>query len=187
VISALDRSITDEQGQTIEHLIQTDAAINPGNSGGPLLDSAGRLIGINTAIYSPSGAYAGIGFAVPVDTVNRVVPRLIAQGRYLRPSLGVVTDDDLNRLARDQLGVDGLLVLEVEAGSAAERVGLRTARRGRGGALVPGDIVQALDDQPLRRTADLLDALEGRAVGDRVTLTLWRDGEVIRVPVTLDR
>jgi S1-C subfamily serine protease len=187
VISALDRSITDEQGQTIEHLIQTDAAINPGNSGGPLLDSAGRLIGINTAIYSPSGAYAGIGFAVPVDTVNRVVPRLIAQGRYLRPSLGVVTDDDLNRLAGEQLGVDGLLVLQVETGSAAERAGLRGARRGRGGALVPGDIVQAIDDTPLRRTADLLDALEKRAVGDRVTLTVWRDGDAIRVPVTLDR
>jgi S1-C subfamily serine protease len=99
----------------------------------------------------------------------------------------VVTDDDLNRLAGEQLGVDGLLVLQVETGSAAERAGLRGARRGRGGALVPGDIVQAIDDTPLRRTADLLDALEKRAVGDRVTLTVWRDGDAIRVPVTLDR
>lgn len=88
VISTLSRSIDTEDGMSIKDLIQTDAAINPGNSGGPLLDSAGRLVGINTAIYSPSGAYAGIGFAVPVDTVNRVVPQLIAQGKYQRPSMG---------------------------------------------------------------------------------------------------
>ena len=97
LVSALDRSLAGEDDVAIEHLIQTDAAINPGNSGGPLLDSAGRLIGINTAIYSPSGAYAGIGFAVPVDTVNRVVPQLIARGGYVRPSLGIDVDADINR------------------------------------------------------------------------------------------
>ena len=101
VVSALDRSLPAEDGRTIiEHLIQTDAAINPGNSGGPLLDSSGRLIGINTAIFSPSGAYAGVGFAVPVDTVNRVVPQLIAKGKYTRPVLGIATDEQLNQLDR---------------------------------------------------------------------------------------
>jgi len=106
LVSALDRSITDDDGASIDHLIQTDAAINPGNSGGPLLDSAGRLIGINTAIYSPSGAYAGIGFAVPVDTVNEIVPQLIAEGRYIRPSLGISVDANINRLVREQLGFE---------------------------------------------------------------------------------
>lgn len=96
VISALDRTIPTGQGSTIEHLIQTDAAINPGNSGGPLIDSAARVIGVNTAIYSPSGAYAGIGFAVPIDTVNRVVPEIIAVGRYVRPSLGITVDDTVS-------------------------------------------------------------------------------------------
>ena len=124
LVSALDRSLAEDNGKTIEHLIQTDAAINPGNSGGPLLDSAGRLIGINTALYSPSGAYAGIGFAVPVDTVNRVVPQLIARGEYLRPSLGVGVDADINRALTKELGVEGVLLLNVEPGSAAETVQL---------------------------------------------------------------
>jgi S1-C subfamily serine protease len=114
LVSALDRSIEDGEGGTIDHLIQTDAAINPGNSGGPLLDSAGRLIGINTAIFSPSGAYAGIGFAVPVDTVNRVVPQLIAEGRYVRPTLGVSVDEDVNRAIARRLDIEGVAVLRVE-------------------------------------------------------------------------
>jgi S1-C subfamily serine protease len=106
IVSALDRTLADN-GRVIEHLIQTDAAINPGNSGGPLLDSAGRLIGINTAIFSPSGASAGIGFAVPVDTVNRVVPQLIRHGKYIRPALGIEIDEDLNRRLTRLLGVEG--------------------------------------------------------------------------------
>jgi S1-C subfamily serine protease len=187
VISALDRSMSDEEGAVIEHLIQTDAAINPGNSGGPLLDSAGRLIGINTAIYSPSGAYAGIGFAVPVDTVNRVVPRLIAYGQYRRPSIGVVSDDEISRAVSRRLGVEGLLVLQVEPGSAAERAGLRATRRAPGGGLLAGDLIQAVDGRPVRRASDLLDALEGRSVGDRITLTLWRDGDTLQVELTLKR
>lgn len=102
----MDRSLTEENGVTIEHLIQTDAPINPGNSGGPLLDSAGRLIGINTAIYSPSGANAGIGFAVPVDTVNRVVPQIIRQGRYVRPALGIEVDEGLNQRLTAQMQLE---------------------------------------------------------------------------------
>lgn len=113
IVSALNRSLFNENGSEIKGLIQTDAAINPGNSGGPLLDSAGRLVGINTAIFSPSGAYAGIGFAVPVDTVNRIVPRLIAKGHYQRPRLGIMIDEGMNRMITEELGVKGVAVLSV--------------------------------------------------------------------------
>ena len=124
IVSALDRSLGGDRGATIEHLIQTDAAINPGNSGGPLLDSAGRLIGINTAIYSPSGASAGIGFAVPVDTVNRVVPQIIASGRYIRPALGIEADEELNRRLSEFFKIQGVVILRVQEGSAAAAAGL---------------------------------------------------------------
>ena len=117
VISALNRTIDDDRGGTVDNLIQTDAAINPGNSGGPLIDTAGRLIGINTMIYSPSGAYAGIGFAVPVDMINRVVPRLIAFGRYVRPTLGISANDDVSRRLLYDSDTQGVVVLEVAPGS----------------------------------------------------------------------
>jgi S1-C subfamily serine protease len=146
VVSALDRSLPAEDGRTIiEHLIQTDAAINPGNSGGPLLDSSGRVIGITTAIFSPSGAYAGVGFSVPVDTLNRVVPQLIAKGKYTRPVLGISTDEQLNQLIAKQLGVKGVAVLKVEPGSSAEAAGLRGAKTAPDGSIVPGDIITAID------------------------------------------
>src|SRR5262249_53098565 len=127
----------------IEHLIQTDAAINPGNSGGPLLDSAGRLIGMNTAIYSPSGASAGIGFAVPVDTMNRVASALIATGKYAPPSLGIEIDPDLNGFLSERLNVQGVFVLRVRPGGPAAAAGLRPARIERGNGIVPrGAIVE---------------------------------------------
>jgi S1-C subfamily serine protease len=185
LVSALDRSLEDEDGTTIEHLIQTDAAINPGNSGGPLLDSAGRLIGINTAIYSPSGAYAGIGFAVPVDTVNRVVPQLIAQGRYIRPSLGVSIDADINRVITERLGVTGVVVLQVQPGSAAEAAGLRSTRVDADGEVVPGDVILAVAGIAVDSIQGLLSALEEQRVGDQITLRIWRDGREIEVPVVL--
>ncbi len=185
LISALNRSLSEKEGVTIEHLIQTDAAINPGNSGGPLLDSAGRLIGINTMIYSPSGAYAGIGFAVPVDTVNRVVPELIAKGRYIRPSLGITADDDINALVSRRLGVEGVLVLRVLPGSAAERAGLRGSRVAANGALVPGDIILAIDGRPVTTVEGLRSRLDDYRVGDRVGLTLLRDGRETRVDCVL--
>ena len=130
IVSALDRSLGEDNGAVIEHLIQTDAAINPGNSGGPLLDSAGRLIGINTAIYSPSGANAGIGFSVPVDTVNRVVPELIRHGKYLRPTLGIEVDEGLNQRLTHLLNVQGVVILRVAPDSAADSA-RRQYRRGR--------------------------------------------------------
>ena len=187
VVSALDRTIQDEDGGVIDHLIQTDAAINPGNSGGPLIDSAGRLIGINTAIYSPSGAYAGIGFAVPVDTVNRVVPRLIVHGRYTRPSLGIAADDDVSQRIGDRLDVEGLLVLRVDSGSPADRAGLRGTRMLSDGSVVPGDIIQSLAGKRVRKVRDLLDILEGHRIGDQVELNIYRSGQTLTVQVTLDR
>ncbi len=186
IISALQRSIGTENGQVIQNLIQTDAAINPGNSGGPLLDSAGRLIGVNTAIYSPSGAYAGIGFAVPADEVNRVVPSLIAHGRYQRPSLGVVMNDRLSDLVTEELGVEGVLILRVEAGSAAAEAGMRGTRILGEKDLVPGDIIQSIDEHRVYDSADLTDTLERYDIGDRVRIGFLREGRVREVVVMLE-
>ncbi|MCO5172392.1 MAG: trypsin-like peptidase domain-containing protein [Planctomycetes bacterium] len=182
IVSALGREIQAANGRIIDGVIQSDAAINPGNSGGPLLDSAGRLIGMNTAILSQTGAYAGIGFAVPVDTVGHVVQQLIEHGRVLRPTLGV-------QLAAEQLarraGLEGALVLDVVPGSPAARAGLRgTARAGRQVRL--GDLITAIDGRSVRRPDDLLNALERRNPGDTVRLTVHRDGQRVEVEVTLE-
>ena len=185
IVSALDRSLPNENGPDIRHLVQTDAAINPGNSGGPLLDSAGRLIGINTAIYSPSGASAGIGFAVPVDTVMRVVPQLISEGRYTRPSLGVESDDDINDRLKRASGIEGVFVLRVDPGSSADRAGLVAAQRTRRG-VAPGDIVTALNGKPVSRVGDLLARLDDFRVGQSVELTLMRGGEERMVRLELE-
>jgi len=185
IVSALDRSLGGENGQTIEHLIQTDAAINPGNSGGPLLDSAGRLIGINTAIFSPSGASAGIGFAVPVDTVNRVVPQLIAGGRYIRPALGIAIDENLNNRLKRLLAVEGVVVLRVAPGSAAETAGLRGATLAPDGTLTAGDVIIGLDGKPIESVGKLLARLDDHRVGETVTLEVLRDGQKVSLPVTL--
>jgi len=184
IVSALDRSLPNENGPDIRHLIQTDAAVNPGNSGGPLLDSAGRLIGINTAIYSPSGASAGISFAVPVDTVMRVVPQLIANGRYTRPALGIESDEEINDRLKRASGIDGVFILSVEPGSAAERVGLVGVQRTRRGIL-PGDVIVALNSRPVSRLGDLLARLDDFQVGQKVQLTLLRAGEERNVSVEL--
>ena len=185
IVSALNRTVENEAGGDIDNVIQTDAAINPGNSGGPLIDSAGRLVGINTMIYSPSGAYAGIGFAVPVDTINRVVPRLISYGRYVRPTLGVESDDRITRQLFGRDGAGGVLVLGVRAGSPAARAGLRPTRQERNGNIIVGDIIAAIDGRPVESDADLEDALDAREFGDRVTLTVVRNDQRIQVPVTL--
>ncbi|MBL8490516.1 MAG: trypsin-like peptidase domain-containing protein [Rhodocyclaceae bacterium] len=184
VISALDRSI-DGEGGAIHHLIQTDAAINPGNSGGPLLDSAGRLIGVNTAIYSPSGASAGIGFAVQADKVNRVVPELIAFGQYRPPSMGITVLDRVGSAVTRQLGIKGALILEVAEGSPADRAGLKGSRLVRAGSIVPGDVIQSLDGKPVEGSSDLDKLLDGRNAGDRITLGVWREGATRQVTVTL--
>ena len=184
IISALDRSLPTEDGSLIEHLIQTDAAINPGNSGGPLLDSAGRLIGVNTLIFSPSGASAGVGFAVPVDTVNRVVPQLVATGAYVRPTLGIEVDERLNQLITQQARVEGVVVLRVSAGSPAASAGLRGVQV-QGERVIPGDIIVAVDGDEVESVARLLAALDDHQIGDTVRLTLLRNGQRTDVDVRL--
>jgi S1-C subfamily serine protease len=187
IISALDRSLPAEDGHNlIEHLIQTDAAINPGNSGGPLLDSAGRLIGVNAAIFSPSGASAGVGFAVPVDTVNRVVPQLIATGKYARPSLGIEVDEGLNRRATERLGVDGVLVLRVTPRSNAEAAGLQGVRFGPNGTVVPGDIIVGVDGKSVQTVAQLFARLDDHQVGDTVRVRVLRDDRNVDISVKLE-
>ncbi|MGF1526428.1 MAG: S1C family serine protease [Candidatus Competibacterales bacterium] len=185
IISALERTIQSVSGIDIEGVIQTDAAINPGNSGGPLLDSPGRLIGVNTAIFSPSGAYAGIGFAVPVGTVARVVPRLIRDGEYQRPRLGVRLDEMISRQVTAQLGVEGVLILEVEPNSPAARAGMRGSQLDSRGGIVPGDIISRLDDREIASTNDLLNALDTRERGETVRLQVYRRGERVTVDITL--
>jgi S1-C subfamily serine protease len=183
IVSALNRTVENEAGGEIDNVIQTDAAINPGNSGGPLIDSAGRLVGINTMIYSPSGAYAGIGFAVPVDTINRVVPRLIAYGQYVRPTLGIEARDDVSR---SLFGVDdGVVVLGVVAGSPAARAGLRPAEQAASGRVRIGDVIEAIDGERVESMTMLINELDAREFGQRVTLTVRRGEQRIEVPVTL--
>jgi S1-C subfamily serine protease len=188
IVSALDRSLGGQGGNggvTIEHLIQSDAAINPGNSGGPLLDSAGRLIGINTAIYSPSGASAGIGFSVPVDTVGKVVPELIRNGKYIRPALGIEMDEGLNQRLTRMLGVEGVIILRVSPGSAAATAGLKGATVSRDGGIAPGDIITAVGGKPVDGAGKLLSSLDDFKVGDTVRVTVLREGKRMDVPVTL--
>ena len=185
IVSALDRSLGEDNGASIEHLIQTDAAINPGNSGGPLLDSAGRLIGVNTAIYSPSGSSAGIGFAVPVDTVNRVVPQLIKSGRYTSPALGVEIDEDLNRRLTKLLDVSGVVILRVAPDSSAAKAGLTGINISRSGEVVPGDIITAIDDKPVDSVGKLLSRLDDYRVGDTVRVKVIRKGKPAELKVTL--
>lgn len=183
IVSALEREIPLGTG-TIEGLIQTDAAINPGNSGGPLLDSSGRLIGVNTAIFSPSGSSAGIGFAVPVDRVARVVPQLIARGMYRPPVLGIRFDPRIDALAR-QNGIEGAVILAIEPGGPAAAAGLRPARRDGAGSLVPGDVIQRLAGRPIASGSDLRSVLDDFDPGTEVTLEVWRDGTRREVRVTL--
>jgi S1-C subfamily serine protease len=183
VISALGREIESVTRRPIKDVIQTDAAINPGNSGGPLLDSAGRLIGVNTMIYSPSGASAGIGFAIPVDTVRRIVPELIAHGRVTRPGLGVQVAADA---VAEDLGVPGVLIVDVNPGGPAARAHLRPTRRDPAtGQLVLGDVIVSVDGKSVQSVDDLSDILEQHRVGDRVRITFLRGGEKQQVEVTL--
>ncbi len=171
VVSALNREIESFNNRTIQGVIQTDAAINPGNSGGPLLDSASRLIGVNTQIASPSGASAGIGCAIPADEVNRIVPRLIRDGRFTRPSLGV----------QRALGVPpGVVIVQVAPGSPAARAGLPPFRRGNRGEVIGGHVITAINDQPVKDLDGVLTVLEQRQAGEAVTLTVWRGGQVRR-------
>ena len=182
VVSALGRTIKSLSNRTIEGVIQTDAAINPGNSGGPLLDSAGRLIGVNTQIVSPSGAFAGIGFAVPVDTVNRIVPELIKHGKLIRPGLGVSLVPDA--MAK-RWGIKGLIIGKVSSGSGAERAGLKGARETFAGRVELGDIIVGVDGKPIETQDDLMDVLDRHKVNDQVTVEVLREKRRERISVIL--
>jgi S1-C subfamily serine protease len=187
VVSAIGRTIRGVANNQIEDVIQIDAAINPGNSGGPLLDSAGRLIGVNTAISSPSGASAGIGFAVPVDTVNRIVPQLVASGKVVRPRLGVLpVNDQLNQEIMRRAGMEGLLVRNVQPGSPADTAGIRGTRQAENGGVLFGDVILDIEGRKIRNSQELFTALGRFNAGDKVNVTVFRDGENLKLPVTLD-
>ena len=185
IISALNREIQSVNQRTIRGVIQTDAAINPGNSGGPLLDSASRLIGVNTAIFSPSGASAGIGFAIPVDEVNRIVPRLIRDGRITRPAFGI-------RPATPQVHAalrlpKGVAVVGVVGGSPAEAAGLQPYRRGPRGEIIAGDIIVGMEGKLIVSVDEFLDVLERHQPGDTLTVTVLRGGATVELRVQLGR
>lgn len=182
VVSALGREIEAPNKRKIHNVIQTDAAINPGNSGGPLLNSRGQLVGVNTMIYSPSGASAGIGFAIPVNTVKDIVPQLIEHGRIIRPVIGIDVAPD--QWAQHS-GVRGVPILRVTRGSPADKAELRGAQRNRWGSIVLGDIITAIDQHPTRNYDELMTALEKYQPGDTVELVLSRNGKTKRETLTL--
>ncbi len=189
IISSLNRSLPTKTGRTIKSIIQTDAAINPGNSGGPLLDSGGRLIGMTTAIASRTGQSSGVGFAIPVGTLRRIVPQLINRGRVVRPDAGI------SRVFQSEAG---LVVAAVQPDGPAERAGIRGFKvireRRRQGPFVTeferidrsgADLIVAVDGQPARTADDFLAAIESRNPGDRVLITVRREGYELEIPLTL--
>lgn len=191
VISGLGREIQTFNNQTVAGVIQTDAAINPGNSGGPLLDSAGLMIGMNTAIVSPSGTYSGVGFAVPVDRINRIVPELIRHGRVQRPGMGILPVDDSVTHRLREIGVVpkdemGILIQAVLPESAAEAAGLKATRFStEQRKVILGDMILKIDSETTETLSDLFKVLAEKSVGETVTLSLLRDERVIEVPLKL--
>jgi len=183
IVSALGRSVPGAGNVTIRDMIQTDASINPGNSGGPLLNSSGELIGMNTMIISPSGTSSGVGFAVPVDTVSKIVPQIIRFGKVIRPDIGGVS------FVRDEVaqraGIAGALVLEVSKGSAAYDQGLRGLYRDNFGRLLIRDVITGIDGTKVKSYDDLFSALDGYKIGDTVTLTIEREGKSRQVKIQL--
>lgn len=182
VISALGREIKSLTGRPIRDVIQTDAAINPGNSGGPLLDSSGRLIGVNTMIYSPSGASAGIGFSIPVDEVNWVVSDLIKYGELKRPILGV---ELLPTQYAQNWGVEGAMILSLTANGGAAKAGLKALNRNNSGEIIFGDIITAINNQKVTSNNDLILTLEKYNPGEKVKVEFLRDNNLRQVMVTL--
>lgn len=178
VLSGLGREMKSPTGRTISNVIQTEASINPGNSGGPLTDARGRLIGMNTAIYSPSGASAGVGFAIPVDTLKVIANALISNGRIVRPVIGISYLESSQARA---LGIEkGVLVLDVPEGSAAEKAGLRGTSRQTFGSIVLGDIIIGIDDDQVKNEGDLFKALDKHKVGDIVRIKVMNTDDGTR-------
>ncbi len=182
VVSALGREIKSVTGRTIKNVIQTDAAINPGNSGGPLLNSLGQLIGVNTAIYSLSGANVGIGFAIPVNTVKKTVVQLIEHGKLIRPILGIESAPD-NWAKR--FGIKGVIVVSVTPGLPAYRSGLKGITRNYLGELILGDVIIGIEGQSIENNDDLLEILETRQAGNTVRLTTQRSDQILQFDIKL--
>lgn len=182
IISALGREIDSVNKRPIKNVIQSDAAINPGNSGGPLLDSAGLLIGVNTAIFSTSGVSAGIGFAIPVDEVNRVVPELIKHGKVTKPGLGVtLAPDNMSR----QWVPEGVVVLDVLSEGAAAKAGIRGSSRQKTGTIVLGDVIKSVDGKPIKVLKDLYSVLDAKKVGEVVKVLVLREEVEMGFDITL--
>ena len=186
VISGLERPIQAQNGRTIEGAIQTDASINPGNSGGPLLDSHGRMIGINSQIESPSGGSAGVGFAIPVSIAKRIVPQLIRDGEIRRPKLGIAPRDVASLGRQLQLPVSsGVLIVSVAPGSPAANAGLRGVIQTEDGDLEIGDIIVGIDGQKVDSNDDLFKILDKHKIGDAINVEVFRQGSRTSVPVRL--
>ncbi|HEY6244292.1 MAG TPA: trypsin-like peptidase domain-containing protein [Pyrinomonadaceae bacterium] len=186
VISGLQRPIRARNTRLIEGAIQTDASINPGNSGGPLLDSRGRMIGINSQILSPSGSSAGVGFAVPVNIAKRVVPQLLGSGKVRRPKLGISTRDVSTIRNQVDLPVDeGVLIIQVARGSGAANAGLRGIQQMENGDIELGDIILGIDNDKVSNSDDLFRVLDKRQIGETVQVQILRDGKRTSVPVRL--
>src|SRR5213080_4290784 len=186
VISGLQRPIRAENGRQIEGAIQTDASINPGNSGGPLLDSHGRMIGINSQIESPSGASAGVGFAIPVNIAKRIVPQLVRNGYVQRPKLGIVPRDVESLSGQVRLPVSyGTMIWQVQPGGPAANAGLRGLVQTEDGDIELGDIIIAIDGEKISNNDDLYRTLDKHQVGDTVNVEVMRNGRSMRVPVRL--
>lgn len=184
VVSALGREIDSVSRRKIRDVIQTDAAINPGNSGGPLLNSLGQLIGVNTAIYSPSGASSGIGFAIPVNTVKRIVPELINYGRVQTPILGITRLPQPDYY-RQLWGIEGVIVMGVVEGTDPERLGMRGLTRSQRGQIQLGDVIVEIDGQPVRNEDDYATIIEQRRPGDVVTVRTRRDNRIAEYEIEL--
>lgn len=184
VLSGLNREIFSQAGVTISGGIQTDAAINPGNSGGPLLDSKGKLIGINTAIFTQTGTSAGVGFAIPSETVLKIVPQLIQSGKVMRPGLNV---DIAPEVIANQLNVrSGALVLSVPENSAAAKAGMIPTKRGFAGKIILGDVIVSIDNHTIKNVSYLSKILDDYVVGDKVVLKVQRINGVVEIPITLE-
>lgn len=186
VISGLQRPIRARNSRLIEGAIQTDASINPGNSGGPLLDSHGRMIGINSQILSPSGTSAGVGFAVPVSIAKRIVPQILQTGQVRRPKLGISTRDVGSIRNQVDLPVsEGVLIVQVARGGAAAAAGLRGLQPTEDGEVELGDIIVGIENDKVANNDDLFRVLDKHKVGDVVSVGIWRDGKRMSVPVRL--
>lgn len=184
IISALERQIKGIGGVSIHGMIQTDSSINPGNSGGPLIDSSGKVIGMNTMIYSNSGSSAGVGFAVPIDIINRIVPELIAKGKVTRPGLNI---EPGGAYARQQFGIkEGIIVVSVKPGGTADRAGIRGVEKDDYGRYYLGDIILSINDFKVNNFDEIFNALDKYKVGDEVTIHFVRNNKVHQVKVKLE-